>query len=79
MLKFIDDTEIGVFGLDETLAALYSESKPANDETAEEIIKRLEAHKNYIPSSDRAYKEYAYILLKEYKKYIKDQTNKDQK
>lgn len=77
MLKFIDDTEIGVFGLDETLADLYSEGRQANDDTAEEIIKRLEAHKNYIPSSDRARKEYVYVLLKEYRKYLKSQTEKD--
>jgi hypothetical protein len=74
MLKFIDDTQIGVFGLDETMADLYSEGRPANDETVEEIIKRLEAYKNYIPSSDRARGEYSYVLLKEYRKYIKDQT-----
>lgn len=78
MLKFIDDTQISVFGLDETLADLYSEGRTANEETAEEMIKRLEAYKNYIPSSDRAHKEYAYLLLKEYKKYVKDQTGKDQ-
>lgn len=71
MLKFIDDTQIGVFGLDETLADLYSEGRKANDETAEDIIKRLEAHNNYIPTSDRARREYAYLLLKEYKGYIK--------
>jgi hypothetical protein len=71
MLKFIDDTQISVFGLDETLADLYSEGREANEETAEEIIKRLEAHKNYIPSSDRARKEYAYVLLREYRKYVK--------
>ena len=76
-MKFIDDTQISVFGLDETLADLYSEGRPANDETAEEIIDRLEDHKNYIPSSDRAHKEYAYLLLKEYRKYIKDQTDKN--
>jgi hypothetical protein len=52
------------------MADLYSEGRKANEETAEEIIDRLEAKKNYIPSSDRAHKEYAYVLLKEYKKYI---------
>ncbi len=78
MLKFIDDTQISVFGLDETLADLYSEGRTANEETAEEMIKRLEAYKNYIPSSDRAHKEYVYLLLKEYRKYVKDQTGKDQ-
>lgn len=57
------------------MVELYSEGRPANDETAEEIIKRLEAHKNYIPPSDRAHREYAYVLLKEYKQYVKGQTN----
>jgi hypothetical protein len=31
----------------------------------------LETMKNYIPSSDSARKEYAYVLLKEYRKYVK--------
>ncbi len=65
-----------MFGLDETLAALYAEGRPANDETAEEILKRLEAYKNYIPSSERAHRDYAYILLREYRKYVKDQTER---
>ncbi|MBP1746668.1 MAG: hypothetical protein H6Q54_1283 [Deltaproteobacteria bacterium] len=78
-MKFIDDTQVGVFGLDETLAELFSEGMPPNDETAEEIIKRLEAYKNYIPTSCRAHREYAYMLLKEYRKFIKDQTDKGQK
>jgi len=63
-----------VYGLDEIMADLYAEGRPANDETAGEIIKRLEAHKNYIPSSDRARREYAYVLLREYKKYVKSRT-----
>jgi hypothetical protein len=61
--------------LDEILADLYSAGRPADDGTAEEIINRLEAKNNYIPSSDRARREYAYVLLKEYRKYIKNQTN----
>jgi hypothetical protein len=76
-LKFIDDTEAGVFGLDEIMADLYAEGRPANDETAEEIITRLEAVKNYIPPSDRTRKDYAYVLLKEYRKYVKDQAGKN--
>ncbi len=76
-MKFIDDTEAGVFGLDEIMAEFYSGGKPANDETAEEIMARLEAMKNYIPSSERARKDYAYILLKEYRKYVKDQADKN--
>jgi len=66
-----------VYGLDEIMADFYSEDRQANDETAEEIIKRLEVHKNYIPPPERANKEYAYILPKEYRKYVKDQANKD--
>jgi hypothetical protein len=61
------------------LAELHSEGRQANDETAEEIIRRLETHKNYVPSSDRAHKEYAYLFLKEYRKYIRDQADKEQK
>jgi hypothetical protein len=72
MLTFLDDTQVRVNGLDETLADLYLEGKQANEETAEEIMNRLEAKKNYIPSSDRAREEYAYILLKEYRKYVKN-------
>jgi len=71
MLKFPDDTQIRVNGLNEILADVYSEGRQVNKETAEEIINRLEAKKNYIPSSDRARKEYAYVLLKEYRKYVK--------
>jgi predicted transcriptional regulator len=61
--------------LDEILADLYSEGRQVNEETAKEIINRLEAKKNYIPSSDHARKEYAYILLKEYRKYVKDRAD----
>lgn len=75
MLTFLDDTQARVKGLDEIMAELYSESRQADEETAEEIINRLEAKKNYIPSSDRGRKEYAYVLLKEYRKYIKDQAD----
>lgn len=74
MLKFPDDTQIGVIGLDDIMAELYAEGAKTIDETAEEIIARLEAKKNYIPSSERARKEYAYVLLKEYRTYIKDRS-----
>jgi hypothetical protein len=53
------------------MADLHSEGRPANEETAAEIITRLEAASNYIPSSDHARKEYGYVLLKEYRKYMK--------
>lgn len=56
------------------MTELYSKGKKATDETAAEIIKGLE-EKNYIPSSERVRKEYAYALLKEYRKYLKDRTD----
>jgi hypothetical protein len=75
MLSFSDDIQIAVNGLDDILADLYAEGRKASDEVSKEIIKRLEAKKNYIPSSARARKEYSDVLLKEYKKYVKDQTD----
>ena len=77
MLKFLDDKQFSVFGLDEILADLHAEARKANDETAEEIIKRLEDMKNYIPESESARREYRYVLLKEYKAYLKDQAEKN--
>ncbi len=74
MLNFPDDTQVAVIGLNHIMAELYSEGRKPTDETAEEIITRLEAKKNYIPSSERVRKEYSYVLLKEYRKYIKDQS-----
>ena len=75
MLRFPDGIKIRVNGLDEILADLYSEGRQPNKENAEEILDRLEAKKNYIPSSHSARKEYAYVLLKEYRKYIKDRAD----
>lgn len=72
MLKFPDGTQIRVTGLNEILADFCSEGRLANQETADEILHRLEAQKNFIPSSDRTRKEYAYVLLKEYRTYIAD-------
>ena len=60
-------------GLDEIMAELYAKGRKANDETAAEILEALEG-KNYIPSSERVRKEYAHVLLKEYRKYLKDRT-----
>lgn len=76
MLHFPDDTKVRVIGLVEILADLYAEGRPANEATAEEILDRLEAKKNYIPSSDCARREFAYVLLKEYRDYIKDRDEK---
>lgn len=74
MLKFPDDTKVGVNGLDDVMAEVYAEGRTTTDEIAEEIINRLETKRNYIPSSDRARQEYAYVLLKEYRTYIKDRS-----
>jgi len=74
MLKFFDDIQVGVIGLDDIMAELHADGRKATDETAEEIIKRLEVKNNYVPSSDRVRKEYAYVLLKEYKTYVKDRS-----
>ena len=76
MLKFPDGTRIRVNGLNEILADLYSEGRQGNKETVNEIISRLEAKKNFVPSSDRTRKEYAYVLLKEYRKYITERKDK---
>ncbi len=59
-------------GLDTIMAGLFNENRKATHETAEEIIKRLEEKKNYIPTSDHVRSEYAYVLLREYVKYIQD-------
>jgi hypothetical protein len=55
----------------------YLEGREANDETVEEIIKMLEERKNYIPSAERARKDYSYVLLKEYKNYLKEKSDKN--
>ncbi len=68
-LTFLDGTQIGVKGLDEILDAFYTEGKQVNNDTAEEIVDRLE-EKNYIPSSAR--REYQNLLLREYRKYVAD-------
>ena len=62
-------------GLDEIMAELYAEGRRASDETAEEILDRLEGKNNYIPPSERARKEYAYVLLNEYRAYVKERSS----
>ncbi len=72
MLRFSDGTQTAVVGLNETMAELYAEGRQATQETAEELIKRLEK-RNYIASSYLVRKEYAHVLLKEYTEYIAGQ------
>ena len=75
----MDGTQVAVTGLDEILAELYSEGRQANQETADEIMNRLEAGKNYIPSSDLTHREYRYVLLKEYREHIASRADKNPK
>ena len=56
------------------MAELYAEGREATNETAEEIIERLEAKKNFIPSSKDVRRKYAFALLKEYLNYMKDRS-----
>lgn len=70
MIKFPDDTQVGLVGLDRIMAELYNESKEANDATIEELIKKLE-EKNYIPPSGKIRRDYEYALLNEFRKFIK--------
>ena len=57
------------------MAELHAEGRKANYETAEEIMRRLEAKNNFIPSSLHARREYAYVLRQEYGKYIKEKSS----
>ncbi len=74
MLRFPDKTQVRVNGLNEILADLYFEGRQANQDTAEEILDRLEKNNNYIPPSAR--REYRSVLLKEYMDYFADRKNK---
>ena len=74
MLRFPDDTRVRVNCLNEILAELYSEGRQPNNETAEEILERLEKHNNYIPPSAR--REYKSVLLKTYRDYVAGRENK---
>jgi len=74
MLNFPDNTSVSVFGLDDIMAELYAEGGKANYETADEIINRLKAKNNYIPSSVTVHREYAFVLLQEYRAYIQDRS-----
>ena len=72
MLKFPDGSQVRVNGLTEILAGLHAEGRQADRDTADAILERLEANKNFIPSSGRARTEYAHVLLGEYKQYLSE-------
>lgn len=71
-LIFPDGSQVGVVGLNEIYAAMCAEGSQASEATGEEIINRLKAT-NFIPSSDLGRKEYSDVLLKEYKRYCRDE------
>lgn len=72
-MRFLDGTQAAVNGLNETMADLFSEGREANHDSAEEIIRRLEALHNYVPSSEITRREYINVLLKQYREYIERQ------
>ena len=78
MLIFPDNTQASVKGLDDIMAELYAQDRKPTDETAEEIINRLKEKKNFIPSSEDVRREYTYVLLREYRNYIKEQSGRSQ-
>ena len=67
MLTFPDGTQSGVFGLNEILAAVYSEGMAVNADTADVIVERL-AIKNYIAPSVR--QRYRDVVIEEYGRYV---------
>ena len=72
----MDGTKVSVTGLDEILDELCAEGRVADRETADEILKRLEERKNYIPSSEITRREYRHLLLKEYREYLSGRSEK---
>jgi len=76
MLNFPDNTKVSVFGLDDIMADLYAENRKANSETADEIIEGLKDRKNFIPSSPLVHREYAFVLLDVYRKFVQEKSEK---
>ncbi len=75
----MDGTKVAVIGLDEILAEICSEGRLANRETADEIMKRLEDRRNYIPSSEITRREYRHILLEEYREHLSSRAGEGSK
>ena len=78
MLKFPDDTQASVTGLDDIMAELHLQERKPTQETAREMITRLEEKGNFIPSSESVHREYAFVLLREYRKFIQDRSGTQQ-
>lgn len=64
-------------GLNEIMAAVYCEGRPPSPDTAEEIMRRLEILKNYIPSSSVVHREYAHVLFETYQGYVVERGQAD--
>ncbi|WP_156915776.1 hypothetical protein [Desulfatirhabdium butyrativorans] len=56
------------------MAELYAEGRKANYDTADEIIERLKKKNNFIPSSVTAHREYSFVLLQEYRRFIQERS-----
>jgi hypothetical protein len=70
-LTFPDGDQVGLFGLDEIMEALYKEGKKPDDSTAMEMINRLrEKGKNYINYSSKIEEQYQKLLLNEYRRFF---------
>jgi hypothetical protein len=69
-LIFTDGARVAVKGLNEALAELYAEGRPANQETADELLARLEAHGTFVPPDLVVRREYRGELLKKYTEYV---------
>jgi hypothetical protein len=72
-LRFLDGTKVMVTGLTEILMEFHAEGREATVEISHRILERLEGAKNHIPSSAVARREYAYVVLEEYKTHIAEQ------
>ena len=72
-LTFPDGGRVSVMGLTGILEAVYAEGREVNPETADAIVKRLEAT-NYVPWSAR--QEYCDAVIEEYRKYVESQTDR---
>lgn len=68
---------MSVKGLDDIMAELFAENRRPTYETADEIINELEERNNFIPESISARREYAVVLLREYRNYVKDRSDRN--
>ncbi len=62
-----------MYGLTEILTEFHAEGREATAETARAILARLEEAKNHVPASAVVRREYAQVLLEEYKTHLSEQ------